>query len=423
MKRSGWSVAVVVTSLPAVALATPPLYTPWPCDVPYSITQGHNTGSHTDNGAWAWDIGIPEGAEASAPADGVVRLVKMDSTSGGCSSAYANDANYVIVDFLDGTEALFLHLQAGSSPFVAGDAVSQGDVVGRVGLTGWVCGAHLHFQIQQTCASWWCPSIPSTFVDFGDPAYGASLIGNNCPTLEPCDAVAAGGETIIDEQTACFERETSYWWNVPEGYDGHHYYTKATDAAAAETIGRWRFDVSVAGPYRLDVFIPSTEADSVSATYGVDGGSGLVELGPIDQSAQKGWIELGEVQLAEGAGRFVELGDNTGEAIALERRLAYDAVRLTWAGDAGGGGGQGPGATATVGSGPGATGGAGGASDGAGGADDADDEEAAGCACRAGAGAPRGGGLFALLGLVVALFRFLHPRRLRHRNASAPTAP
>lgn len=408
MSRSAFLVAFVLAAFPVVAHATPPLYTPWPCDVAYSITQGHNTGSHTDNGAWAWDIGIPQGADVSAPADGVVRLVKMDSTVGGCSSAYANDANYVIVDFQDGTEALFLHLEAGSSPFVAGDAVSQGDVVGRVGLTGWVCGAHLHFQIQQTCASWWCPSIPSSFVDFGDPAEGASLVGNNCPMLEPCAAVAAGGETIIDEQTSCFERETSYWWNVSEGYDGHHYYTKATDAAAPETIGRWRFDVSVAGPYRLDVFVPDTEADSVSATYGVDGGAGVVALGPIDQSGQKGWIALGEVELAEGVGRYVELGDNTGEPVALERRLAYDAVRLTWAGEAtgaGGGGGDGPGATATVGSGPGATG-AGGADVGAGGgADDASEDGASGCACRAGEGAPRESGFLALVGLLVAALR------------------
>lgn len=128
--------SLVATLGTTAARAEPPLYAPWPCGTSYTISQGHNTGSHVDEGAWAWDIGIPVGGEVSAPADGVVRRVEMSSTTGGCSSSYANDANYVVLDFGDGTEALFLHLQANSSPFSEGDFVSQGDVVGRVGLTG-----------------------------------------------------------------------------------------------------------------------------------------------------------------------------------------------------------------------------------------------------------------------------------------------
>jgi MYXO-CTERM domain-containing protein len=374
-------VAILLAAFPDVAGATPPLHTPWPCDVSYPITQGHNGGSHTDNGAWAWDIGIPVGGEVSAPADGVVRLVKMDSTVGGCSSAYGNDANYVIVDFGDGTEALFLHLEPNSSPFVPGDVVSQGDVVGRVGLTGWVCGAHLHFQIQETCASWWCPSIPSTFVDYGDPQVGADLVSNNCPPQEPCTAVADGGELVIDELSACFERETSYWWNVAEGYEAHHYYTLATDAEAPETIGRWRFDVSVGGTYRFDVFVPDTEASSDAAAYGVDGGTGVLPFGPIDQSTRKGWVTVGDVELEPGTGRRVELGDNTGEGVNLDRKIAYDAVRLTYVPEPSGAGG---GATTSMASTAAAGMGEGAGSNGEGGAggDDAGaDETGDGCSC------------------------------------------
>jgi MYXO-CTERM domain-containing protein len=374
-----------LASWPVAAWATPPLYTPFPCGTTYDVTQAHNGGSHTDECAWAWDIGIPEGADVASPADGVVRLVRMDSTSGGCSSAYGNDANYVVVDFGDGTEALFLHLAPNSSSFAVGDPVSQGDVVGRVGLTGWVCGAHLHFQIQQTCASWWCQSIPATFVDYGDPAVGTTLASNNCPPVVPCTAVADGGETIIDERTECFEQLTSYWWNVPEGYEDHHYYTKATDAPAAETIGRWRFDVAVAGTYRVDVFVPETHADSIGALYGVDGGSGLLAFGPIDQSTDKGWITLGDVELAVGAERFVELGDNTGEATSLDRHLAYDAVRLTFVPEpSGAGGGSATGATASSGATGSASAGTGAGDEGGG--DTAADEgaEDAGCSCRHG---------------------------------------
>ncbi len=404
--------AAALASIAATAHATPPLHTPWPCGVAYPVTQGHNTGSHTDEGSWAWDIGIPEGDAVSAPADGVVRLIRMDSTVGGCSSAYANDANYVVIDFQDGTEALFLHLAPNSSSLSVGDPVSQGDVVGAIGLTGWVCGAHLHFQIQQTCASWWCQSIPSSFVDFGDPPLGASLVSNNCPAVRPCSAVADGGELIIDELSACFERETSWWWNVPEGYEDHHYYTKATDAAVPETVGRWRFDVTVGGTYEVSVFVPDTEANSVAAVFALDGGGGVVPFAPIDQSVQKGWISLGERELAEGTGRYLELADNTGEASALDRRLAYDAVRLVYVPDPSGAGGGGGSTTGTgPGAGPGATAGAGG---GEGGADaDADADPDEGCSCvAAGAHEPA-----SATWTLAFLFALTAARRARPRRA------
>src|SRR5690349_19877850 len=197
---------------PAIASAEPPLYLPWTCDEVHHVTNGHQTNSHTGNDAWAWDFGLSVGTEVRAAADGVVRLVKMSSSQGGCDGAYANDANYVVVDFGDGTEALLMHLQHDSSDLEVGDAVQQGDVVGRVGLTGWVCGAHLHFQIQETCDSWWCQSIPAEFVEHGDPDEGAPLPSNNCPVVEPCDAVLGGAETIIDDADAqCFRKITSWF--------------------------------------------------------------------------------------------------------------------------------------------------------------------------------------------------------------------
>lgn len=224
MVRAGfWAassfLAVSLTTL--TGTAAPTLRAPWPCGVTYSVTQGHNTGSHTAEGSWAWDFGIPVGGELVAPAAGTVRLVKMDSTTGGCSNSYANDANYVVMDFGDGTEALFLHLEAGSSSLQPGDPVQPGDPIGRVGLTGWVCGAHLHFQIQQTCGSWWCQSVPADFESWGDPGLGVSMQSDNCGPAPSCGARLDGGTTTIDElDDSCFDRVTSYWWSVGEGEIG-----------------------------------------------------------------------------------------------------------------------------------------------------------------------------------------------------------
>ncbi len=381
-------VAVAATAVTSTADATPPLYTPFPCGTTYGVTQGHNTGSHTDNGSWAWDIGIPVGGEVASPADGVIRSIRMDSTSGGCSNAYASDANYVVVDFQDGTEALFLHLQAGSSSLQVGDPVKQGDVVGAVGLTGWVCGAHLHFQIQQTCASpWWCPSVPASFVDYGDPGFGATLVSNNCPPLDPCPPLS-GGEAVVDERTTCFEQLTSFWWSEPEGWDDHHYFTFAIDAAESDTVGTWWLEVQVAGTYRVDAHIPAG-AQTTGARYFADPGTGRVELAVIDQTAGSGWVPLGELAFTAGSDRYVELGDATGESPGDQVRVAFDALRFSYVEDGTGGTG-GNGGGASVGGG-GASSGVGGTSSGisTGGASggvtaDGDEPSDASCGCRTG---------------------------------------
>ena len=44
---------------------------------------------------------------------------------------------------------------------------------------------------------WWCQSIAASFVDFGDPGYGATLSSNNCPVLSACDDLD-GDTTIIE---------------------------------------------------------------------------------------------------------------------------------------------------------------------------------------------------------------------------------
>jgi len=119
---------------------------------------------------------------------------------------------------------------------------------------------------------------------------------------------------------------------VAEGHNGHHYYTFATDKATRETWGQWLFDVDQPGPYLVEVFIPNTEADSHQAVYEIDTGAGIVRSQPVNQATQKGWVPLGVFEFAAGDGRSLVLPDNTGEAYSTyKRKLAYDAIRLTWA--------------------------------------------------------------------------------------------
>lgn len=166
---------------PAASLAAEPLHLPWRCGEGYTISQGHQTGSHKGFGEWAWDADMPVGSVVTAPAAGVVRAARDDSHKGGCSSTFAHDGNYAIISFEDGTEVLLLHLAPGSLVVEPGQRVRAGDVIGKIGMTGWTCGAHLHFQLQETCASWWCQSLPAQIVGVGDPAPGTTHVSESCP--------------------------------------------------------------------------------------------------------------------------------------------------------------------------------------------------------------------------------------------------
>jgi len=243
----------------------------------------------------------------------------------------------VVLDFGDGTEALLMHLQHDSSELQVGDVVRQGDVVGKVGLTGWVCGAHLHFQIQSTCDSWWCQSKPALFVDVGDPAEGVPLESNNCPVAEPCAATLDGTTTTIDDADArCFTKISSWFWPADGGWEDGHLYTWANDGAEPDTLGRWDFGVDVPGRYRLEAYVPGTPVGSQQARYEIHTGAEVIALPPVDQSAHEGWVDLGAHELVAGDEHWVRLADNTGEPRDLDREVAFDAIRWQWEPEASG---------------------------------------------------------------------------------------
>lgn len=152
---------------------------PWACDEGYMVTQGNDGDvSHHGKERYAFDFGAPEGAEVRAVRGGTVKAVRATSDTGGCDVRFINDANYVVIDHGDGTSALYNHLQASDEPPVLDTKVEVGDVIGRVGHTGYTCGAnggpgaHLHLQVQESCDSFYCQSVPTEFEGHGVPTAG-----------------------------------------------------------------------------------------------------------------------------------------------------------------------------------------------------------------------------------------------------------
>jgi MYXO-CTERM domain-containing protein len=314
--------------LAVVAFEGPPLQLPWACGRTEACTQGHQGGSHTGNSSFAWDFVLQEGEEIWAASAGVVTHARHDSNDGGCDPSFAAEGNFITIDHGDGTSIIYAHMEYMSSPLSVGDEVEVGDLVARVGLTGYVCGAHLHMAVQDQCGSSHCPSVPAEFEGVGDPDAGESYESSNCPV---CRHALDGGVTEIDDQDAgCLLRETTAWWSAAEGHEDHHFYTLATDAAEDVTSGTWVFGVTVPGDYQVEVFVPDEDADTTNATYVVHHAGGQDEV-VVDQSAEKGWRALGTYAFVGAAGEGIVLGDATGEDInELGRKVAYDAVRFTF---------------------------------------------------------------------------------------------
>ena len=111
----------------------------WPCPSSKRVTSDYGPRTSPTNGASSnhkgIDIGAAYGADIVA-ADGGTVLVATYSSSGG---------NYVIIDHGGGLCTVYMH--ASSLTVSAGQTVSKGQVIAKVGSTVISTGNHLHFGV------------------------------------------------------------------------------------------------------------------------------------------------------------------------------------------------------------------------------------------------------------------------------------
>lgn len=111
----------------------------WPCPSSKRVTSDYGPRTSPTNGASSnhkgIDIGAAYGADIVA-ADGGTVLVATYSSSGG---------NYVIIDHGGGLCTVYMH--ASSLTVSAGQTVSKGQVIAKVGSTSISTGNHLHFGV------------------------------------------------------------------------------------------------------------------------------------------------------------------------------------------------------------------------------------------------------------------------------------
>lgn len=103
----------------------------WPVRGPITSPYGPRWGGYH----YGIDIGAPTGTPIHSPKDGTVVSVSCGSGYGICT----------IIDHGNGLTTLYAHQ---SRQAVSGGHVSQGQVIGYVGCTGFCTGPHLHFEIR-----------------------------------------------------------------------------------------------------------------------------------------------------------------------------------------------------------------------------------------------------------------------------------
>ncbi len=100
-------------------------------------------GAPVTQGIHGWnavDLGAAKGTPIHAAADGIAIIAK---DNGSWNGGYGN---YVVISHPNGTQTLYAHMKA--TAVAAGSPVSQGQVIGYVGMTGLTTGPHLHFEVR-----------------------------------------------------------------------------------------------------------------------------------------------------------------------------------------------------------------------------------------------------------------------------------
>jgi murein DD-endopeptidase MepM/ murein hydrolase activator NlpD len=106
------------------------------------ISSGFSMRAHPISGSWKAHTGVDyaaaQGTPIRASGDGVIDFA-------GVSGGYGN---MVVIKHWANYSTAYAHMSRFASGMRKGTKVSQGDVIGYVGSTGWSTGAHLHYEFR-----------------------------------------------------------------------------------------------------------------------------------------------------------------------------------------------------------------------------------------------------------------------------------
>lgn len=111
----------------------------YPLPYAVSITDAYGYRIHPLSGTYKWHNGV----DFAAGSGTAIYATKSGTVTSACyNEAYGN---MVTINHADGYSSLYGHMT--NYTVYAGDYVTQGQIIGYVGSTGWSTGPHLHFTI------------------------------------------------------------------------------------------------------------------------------------------------------------------------------------------------------------------------------------------------------------------------------------
>ncbi|MBO4881473.1 MAG: M23 family metallopeptidase [Firmicutes bacterium] len=199
----------------------------------FTITAGFAPYSWDTNGQslhTGLDLAAKKGTEIHAAADGIVTTAEFDYEKG--------YGYYIVIDHGNGLETLYAHC---SELLVeAGQTVSQGDLIARVGSTGTATGPHCHFEIRVN----------------GEPVDPTLVLGPGLPLIEGLGFEKSGDfwlhatgidaqvvEYSIPTKTSSWEIEGSLYFADPR-FLGSYFDKKTIEGNAS-----WGLGSSSVSPY------------------------------------------------------------------------------------------------------------------------------------------------------------------------------
>jgi murein DD-endopeptidase MepM/ murein hydrolase activator NlpD len=165
---------------------------PFAAGLDVKIYQGWNTTfSHNGKHAYAYDFGLPMGADVLAAAAGVVAYTHDGETACG-GEKLLKHANYVTIDHPDGSATQYGHLS--TIKVKVGDVVAAGQVIATSGDTGYSqCLPHLHFA-RQFQGGPVTQSVPVYFQGYADKEFHSGDVVSM--PAAPCAPPTAEGDVV-----------------------------------------------------------------------------------------------------------------------------------------------------------------------------------------------------------------------------------
>lgn len=136
---------------------------PYEIGTKHFVTQGYN-GRFSHRNQHAIDFKMREKTPIRASRGGMVIACKDTSNKRGNKAEFAKYANYIIILHDDNTLAMYYHLAQNGLKVKLGEQVTQGQIIGLSGNTGWSTAPHLHFVVKKNMDNAPPKTIPTLFM-------------------------------------------------------------------------------------------------------------------------------------------------------------------------------------------------------------------------------------------------------------------